>query len=103
MPGPWGSRAVESWREGAMEAAEGGVKSSLEIVREFLEALQGRDPRPDEVRRIRPALDDLVAKVARLQRLSPAFARVAMSDEVVRLIRIARDQDNGWLRSAAVF
>ena len=84
-----------------MRAGEGEAKSSLEIVRDFLEALNGRDPRPDELRRLRPALDDLVAKMARLRRLSPSFAAAQLSDEVVRLVRLAREQD-GWLRSAAM-
>ena len=84
-----------------MEAGEGGARSSFEVVRDFLDALQGSDPRPEDLRRIRPALDELASKVARLRRMSPAFAAVQLGDEVVRLIRLAREQD-GWLRSAAV-
>jgi len=84
-----------------MESANGG-KSSLEVVQEFLDQLQGREPRLDEVRRIRPALDELVAKVTRLHRMSPAFAAVTLSPEVLRLVRMSRELDSGFWRSAAV-
>lgn len=84
-----------------MEAgAGGGPRTSYEIVRDFLEATEERDPRPDELRRIRPALDDLAVRIARLQRMSPQFAKVELNPRIVQLIRMAREQD-GWLRSAA--
>ncbi len=83
-----------------MEPGHGGL-SAVETVHRFLESLNGREPRYDEVRKIRWALDELVAKITRLHQTSPACARVTLSEEVLRLVRMAHG--DGWLRIAALF
>ncbi|MBI2931048.1 MAG: hypothetical protein HYY16_05305 [Planctomycetes bacterium] len=86
-----------------MEPGNGGM-SSVEIVRQFLESLDGRQPRPEEIRRIRPALDDLVAKITRLHQIAPAYGRATLSEEVKALVRLAHDPAGPeWLRIAALF
>ncbi len=82
-----------------MEPGHGGP-SSFEIVREFLESHQGVKARPEELMRVRPALDDLIAKLTRLHRLYPECAAAKLSDEVLDLYRQAHGQDGLW-RSAA--
>ena len=83
-----------------MEPGHGGP-SSFEIVREFLEAHQGMPPRPEEIMRLRPALDDLVARLTRLHRQYPGCAAAKLSDEVLDLYRQAHGQDGGLWRSTA--
>lgn len=82
-----------------MEPGNGGP-SSFETVREFLEAHEGVSPRPEELQRIRPALDDLVAKITRLHQMYPACAGVRLSEQVLELYRLTHGQDGIW-RSAA--
>lgn len=79
-----------------------GGKSALETVQEFVVSLAGREPRADEVRPIRWALDELVARITRLHAIAPAYAKATLSEDVLRLVRLSHGQDDGWLRIAAL-
>ena len=68
-------------------AAEGGAPS-LDLVRNLLARLAGRQPSFEELQSVRPALDELYDRVARLRRQSPLFRRVAFGPDVWALMKL---------------
>ena len=72
-----------------MVLGEGEV-SSVEAVSRFLETLvrEKRRPTLDELRSVRPALEELHGKLVKLRSMGPAFQGIDFSPELWALMRL---------------
>ena len=74
-------------KRGAGGSTDAPGPNAFQAVHDYVDRIGKREPTAEELAEIRPALEELYAKLLRLRRMSASFRKVDFSDRIWSLMK----------------